>query len=45
MTTVFVLVNINDGFVYGVYTDEEKAFEHGNRLNCCAWDVVEREVK
>lgn len=45
MTTVFVLVNINDGFVYGVYTDEEKAYEDGNRLHCRAWDVVERAVQ
>ena len=45
MTTVFVLVNLNDGFVYGVYTDEEKAYERGNEIRCRAWDVVERVVQ
>jgi len=43
--TVFVLVNINDGFVYGVYSDEQKAYDHGNTLTCRAWDVVSREVR
>ena len=45
MTTVFVLVNINDGFVYGVYTDKEKAYEHGSRWPCHTWNVVERIVQ
>lgn len=43
--TVFVLVDTNDGFVYGVFTDEDKAYEEGNALHrpgC--WDVYEREV-
>lgn len=43
--TVFVLVNLNDGFVYGVYTSEEKAYERGNELRCRAWEVFEREVQ
>ena len=45
--TVFVLVNIHDGFVYGVYDDEQKAYDHGNRLTCGinSWDVFTREVR
>jgi hypothetical protein len=44
--TVFVLVDNTDGFVYGVFTDEEKAYDEGNALHrpgC--WDVYEREVQ
>ena len=45
MMIVFVLVDVNDGFVYGVYADEEKAYEEGNRLLYCAWEVAERVVQ
>ena len=43
--TVFVLVDTNDGFVYGVFTDEGKAYEEGNALHRPGrWEVYEREV-
>ena len=43
---VFVLVDTNDGFVYGVFTDEEKAYNEGNALHRPGqWDVCEREVQ
>jgi hypothetical protein len=43
--TVFVLVDIIDGYVYGVFADEEKAYEWGNTyLRNTRWDIYEREV-
>jgi hypothetical protein len=43
--TVYVLVGCS-GYVYGVFDDEEKAYDYGeNELPGVAWDVVEREVK
>ena len=44
--TVFVLVDNSDGFVHGVFTDEEKAYDAGNALHRSGqWDVYEREVE
>ena len=44
--TVFVLVSTIDGYVYGVFDDEEKAYEHGNfGVSGLSWDVYEREVQ
>ncbi len=44
--TVFVLVDTNDGFVYGVYTDEQQAYDEGNALRKPGrWEVYEREVE
>lgn len=43
--TVYVLVSTTDGYVYGVFDDEEKAFEYGNHRCGLSWDVYEREVK
>lgn len=44
---VFVLVNTLDGFVYGVFTKENDAWEWGNTQIGCStqWDIFEREVQ
>lgn len=44
---VFVLVNTLDGFVYGVFTNEDDAWEWGNTQIGCStqWDIFEREVQ
>ena len=43
---VFVLVSIIDGYCYGVFADETKAYDIGNNLHRPAeWEVYEREVK
>lgn len=43
---VFVLVNIEDGFVYGVFANEDDAWEWGDtQLNhSIRYEVFEREV-
>ena len=41
---VWVLVDVT-GYVYGVFDDEQKAYDFGNQeYPGRAWDVVEREV-
>lgn len=43
---VFVLVDDIDGYIYGVFADEEKAYKWGNtHLEGTRWSVDEKEVK
>ena len=42
--TVWILVDVS-GYVYGVFDNEQKAYDCGNQeYPSQAWDVVEREV-
>lgn len=44
--TVFVLVSVIDGYCYGAFITEEKAYEVGNALHRPAtWEVYECEVQ
>lgn len=44
--TVFVLVDTNDGFVQGVFIDEDTAYAEGYALHQPGrWEVYEREVE
>ena len=42
---VYILVNVIDGYIYGVYTSEKEAYRKGNTLRGCRWEVYEREVQ
>lgn len=42
---VYVLVSTTDGYVYGVFDDEDKAFDYADcRVEDHNWEVYAREV-